>query len=131
LNGGYVKSHRDARSIAGIAVVLFLGCVSQSRGQQFPVNVSPAQLTFNATVNGPAVGSQSLNVSSTTGSNATFTASALSGGNWLTVAPQSGTTPQVLSVSVNPSGLGAGSYAGFIAVASGGGSVTVPIVLNV
>lgn len=126
-----MKSLKSTGSTAGIALILLFGCVNQSPGQQFPFNISPAQLTFNATVNGPAAATQSLNVSSTTGSNATFTASALSGGNWLTVSPQTGTTPQVLSVAVNPSGLAAGSYAGFITVTSGSGSVTVPVVLNV
>ena len=127
-----MRIHKQRATVAAIAILFFFECIHQSSAQQqFPVNVSPAQLTFNSTASGPATPSQILNVSSTTGSNTTFRATALSGGNWLSVSPQSGTTPQALSVSVNPAGLTAGSYAGFITVTAATGAVTVPVILNV
>jgi hypothetical protein len=129
--GGFVKIIKDAGSIAGMSLFLLFGYLDQARGQQLPINVSPAQLTFNATVNGPATANQSIIVGSTSGAATTFTVSALSGGNWLTVSPQSGTTPQVLAVSVSTNSLMAGSYAGFVTVTSAGGTATVQVVLNV
>jgi hypothetical protein len=50
-----------------------------------------------------------------------FTAAA-SGGNWLTVSPNSGTTPANLSVSVNPVGLDLGTYNGTVTIAAPGAS---------
>lgn len=126
-----MKLFKGAGYVARTSVFLLLGCLFQAVGQQLPINVSPAQLTFNANINGPAAGSQTILVGSSSGAATAITATAASGGNWLTVSPQSGATPQALNVSVNTAGLSAGSYAGFVTIASGGVTATVPVVLNV
>ena len=56
----------------------------------------------------------------TTSGNGQFSASTKTtdGGTWLQVAPASGSTPAVLSVSINPQGLTAGSYTGTISITS-------------
>jgi uncharacterized protein (TIGR03437 family) len=54
----------------------------------------------------------------------TFSAPATtnSGGNWLLATPTSATTPAILSISVNPVGLGTGTYFGNITINSTGAS---------
>lgn len=60
----------------------------------------------------------------------TLTASTISGGQWLSVSPATGTTSQTVTVSANPFGLPLGSYTGAIQVnVSGIGIVTVPVTL--
>ena len=98
--------------------------------------VTPATLTFNGTVQGAAPATQSINVTSTSGSAVTFTATATTsgGGNFLTVTPATGTTPQAVTVSVNQNGLAAGTYTGSVTItSSAAGSVplTVPVTFTV
>jgi hypothetical protein len=63
-------------------------------------------------------------VSSTSSSGAalsfTTTSTTTTGGSWLTATPASGTTPGSISVTVNPTGLAAGTYTGTVSVASAG-----------
>jgi len=62
----------------------------------------------------------------------TFSVSAntTSGGNWISVTPSSGTTPANLSISVNPSELGTGTYNGTITV-SGTNGAQGALIVNV
>lgn len=108
-----------------ILAVLLAGTLG---AQTSPLTVSPTQLTFNST-SGTAA-SQNLVIFSSGGPVA-FTTNASSNGNWLTVTPQSGTTPQVLAVSVNPASLNNGSYGGFVTITAGTTSTVVPVILNV
>ncbi len=96
--------------------------------QTSALTVSPTQLTFN--VQNGAISSQNLVVFSNSGS-ANFSATATSGGNWLTVSPVSGTTPQVLLVSANGASLNTGTYGGFVTISSGSNTNVVPVILNV
>jgi len=58
------------------------------------------------------------NVSITNSSAVSFTVSMASNpAGWLVVTPATGTTPVVLAISVNPSGLSAGMYSGIVTVA--------------
>jgi hypothetical protein len=60
----------------------------------------------------------------------TFTAAA-SGGNWLSVSPAGGTTPAVLSVSANRTGLAKGNYSGVVTVTAGAQSTAIAVTLSV
>jgi hypothetical protein len=56
------------------------------------------------------------------------------GGSWLTVNRASGLVGEPLTVTVNPAGLGSGSYRGTVSVTTEGGvsqQVTVPVTLSV
>jgi len=77
------------------------------------VSVAPASLAFAYASGNPNPAPQTLSV--TAPSAVSFTATASSSG-WLSVTPVSGTTPATLTVSVNPSDLGAGAYTGTILV---------------
>ena len=98
------------------------------------LNVSPASLSFAFTTGGSTPPSQTIAVSSS-GSALTYTVSAstTTGGGWLT-ATGSGTTTSNVTVSVNASGLAAGTYNGTVSIGSSGASnspKTVPVTLTV
>ncbi len=100
-------------------------------GQNSGIIVGPPQLTFSAQSNSGPVAPQNLVVSSSSGLVVNFTTSTFSGGNWLSVSPPSGSTPQALTVTANPGSLGAGTYGGFVTITTATGSTTVPVTLNV
>ena len=79
--------------------------------------VSPNSLSFSYLVGGTIPGAQAFSVSSS-GAALTYTVAA-SGGTWLS-ASGGGTTPGSVSVSVNPSGLAAGTYNGTVSVTAAG-----------
>ncbi|MGA2593261.1 MAG: hypothetical protein ABSH32_25370, partial [Bryobacteraceae bacterium] len=91
------------------------------------LEVTPSQLSFTATLNGPAPAAQTVAVT-TGGAPVNFTATATA--TWLSVTPTSGTTPAALSISVNPAGLQNGTYIGSVllapAVVSSGRHTAVP-----
>jgi uncharacterized protein (TIGR03437 family) len=86
-----------------------------------------SQLTFAAPVGGPAPATQTLTVSSTNGP-LSFTTAA--GSVWLGVTPASGTTPATLTVSVNPTGLAAGTYNGTVNITQAGSAVPQMILVT-
>jgi hypothetical protein len=80
----------------------------------------------------PAPAAQSVSITSN-GSALSYTVAA-SGGTWLAVTPTSGTTPGSVSVSVNTTGLAAGTYTGSVTITSSGasnGPRTVTVTLTV
>jgi uncharacterized protein (TIGR03437 family) len=101
------------------------------------INVSPAQLSFGYQIGTSQPLAQTLSVTSTTGANVSFTASATTstcGSNWLVLSPQSGATPSTLSVQVNTASLSAGNCTGVITISAPGASnpnVTVTVSLLV
>jgi len=74
----------------------------------------PAARTVNATSGGVPLGIK-----------------AASSASWLLVTPATTSTPAALSVSVNPTGLAAGTYQGVITVTGGSSSATVNVSLTV
>ena len=93
--------------------------------------LSSAALSFNATVGGTAA-PQNVRVTSSDASAVVFTAvtSQTSGGNWLSASPATGSTPATEAVSVNLTGLAAGTYRGTVTFTSSGASNS-PVMLNV
>jgi Viral BACON domain len=95
------------------------------------LGVSPASLTYNYQIGGSAPVAQSIALSSS-GSAVSYTTA--TSATWLSATPPSGNTPATLSVSVNPSGLTAGTYNGNVTISSAGASnspKSVPVTLNV
>ena len=82
------------------------------------LTVAPATLAFaHQTTSTSNPVAQTVQVTST-GASANWSAIATSAGNWLQVSPATGSTPGALTVSVNPTGLSAGTYNGTISVSS-------------
>ena len=103
--------------------------------ESLSVSASPATLTFAYRAGDAAPANQNITVTGVTG--LTWTATATSNGNWLSVSPASGTTAtggNTLQASINPSSLSAGSYTGTITVAGTGtatGSTAITVSLTV
>jgi len=99
------------------------------------ITISPASLspvTYQiGSANPPA---QTISVSIAGGGAAAFnaTASTSSGGNWLSVSPTSGATPQNITVNINPAGLAANttSYQGSISIVVAG-ATNSPLILPI
>src|SRR5262249_57893840 len=95
------------------------------------LNTSPASLTFAYQIGGSTPAAQMVSLSST-GGNVNYSTGTSAA--WLSVTPASGSTPGSLSVSVNPSGLAAGTYTGNLTITAAGASnspKTVGVTLNV
>ena len=96
-----------------------------------PISATPSSLSFSYTVGGATPPSQSV-VIFAVGATLTFTAS--TSDSWLAVSPTSGPVATTLTVSVNPTGLSAGTYNGTVTLTpSGAGNPprTIAVVLNV
>jgi trimeric autotransporter adhesin len=99
--------------------------------------LSAQSLSFSMAQGASQVTSQ-LTLTNQSGSlNFTAVATALSGGNWISISPTSGTvtasSPVSLTVTANPANLTAGTYAGTITVTSSttGQAITIPATLTV
>ena len=96
------------------------------------LSAAPSSLTFNYLPDTGVPIAQLVTIT-TTGSAVSYTASASSSG-WLLVGPQSGNTnsgSNVLTVSVIPTSLPAGTYSGAVNITSGSSTFSVPVTLNV
>jgi uncharacterized protein (TIGR03437 family) len=91
----------------------------------------PAALTFNYVVGGAQPASQTLKVSAST---LAALAINISGSSFVSVSPSSGTTPQLITVSVDPSKVGVGSSQSSISITATGvtnSPLVIPVTLNV
>jgi uncharacterized protein (TIGR03437 family) len=86
------------------------------------ISANPSTLTYGYTLlSGTNPASQTVNVTASGGATIPFTAAASTtppGGTWLSVSSNSANTPATLTVSVNTTGLAAGTYNGSISVTS-------------
>jgi uncharacterized repeat protein (TIGR01451 family) len=105
--------------------------------QQATLSTTPPTLSFSYQIGTSPPAAQLLAVASSSALlsfTATATVQTPAGGTWLSVIPASGSTPASLSVSVDPTGLAAGTYNGMIAITGAGASnspLTVPVTLTV
>jgi trimeric autotransporter adhesin len=106
-----------------------LCCLDTLDAQTNTVVATPQQLTFN-TQPGVATPSQTIQLSTSSGTAASVSVTAYSDSNWLIVAPQSGFTPLLLTVSIGPGAPTSGIDVGFVNVASGTTTLSVPVTLN-
>jgi len=98
------------------------------------ITVTPATLTYSYTVGTSAVPVPQAVQVATTGSSIplSVTATTKDGANWLSVTPTSGATPAILSVSVTPQILTAGTYTGTVTINSPNATAaTVSVTLTV
>jgi Viral BACON domain len=93
--------------------------------------LSPTSVTFNFQIGGSTPAAQKVATTSSTSTAIPYSASTSTA--WLT-ATGSGSTPGSVNLSVNPSGLAAGTYTGSVSVTGTGASntpVNLPVTLNV
>ena len=109
----YVVPGAGVTPQSGFWVVL---TVSNGAPTGATVSVNPTSLNFAYQTGSSPPTAQSIQVSASGNAAVAITAAASSTGNWLSVAPASGTTPATLAVAVSPTGLAAGTYSGAIVV---------------
>ena len=132
---------RISIAIPGNPSSTFLVPVSLTVTGNPTLNITPGSLAFYAQIGAGAPPMQNLSFASSAGaaSNLTFTLnrSTNTGGQWLVVAPLSGSTPSNVAVGIDSgvlAGLAAGTYMGAISVSAPGAgnpSQTVPVTLTV
>jgi hypothetical protein len=122
-------SNTAASGAATVTVTGTSGSLSHTATLALTVNqtiptltVTPAALTFNYQIGSPIPGPRTISIAA--GSSATVFTAATGGSAWLAATPANATTPGVVSVSVAPGALAAGTYndAIRIAAASAAGS---------
>jgi len=122
----------------GAPITMFLAllpaCVWQGAAQSTAPTVSPSSLSFTYQVNSstyPAAAKLTASLPSSM-STVVMTATATSAPQgWLAATPDTGRTPLALSVTVNPTGLAPGNYAGRIDIATASATVSVAVSLAV
>ncbi len=100
--------------------------------EAWALQVNPTSLMFQAVQGGPNPSSQAVNLSKNNARQVSW--SSVDNATWLSASPASGTmtTSSQVVVSVNTSGLAAGTYNGNVMITlSKGGTVSVPITLTV
>jgi hypothetical protein len=116
-----VSGSQVAYTFGGVDTVLGVSGNANGTCQSCPVLIlNPTVLTFSAQVGG-APPAQSVGVSTGgTGLSYLAVAATQSGGNWLSASPAFAVTGSSLTVSVNPAGLGGGTYTGAVTVYTAG-----------
>ncbi len=137
--GTYTGTVSIALSPAGQTSTVAVTATVSSAQQR--IEVTQTGFRFQTAAGGAAPASQSLEVLNGGAGTLNFSVSAstLSGGSgWLSVSPSSGTasstTPALISVNINPTGLAAGDYYGQIQISSPGvdnSPQTATVVVNV
>jgi hypothetical protein len=115
----------------GSADSIYTSSVTLAPAVAASLSASPSSLSFSYTQKATNPPAQTIALSST-GSALSYTVA--SSATWLTASPTSGSTPGTISVSVNPSGLAAGTYNGSLSITATGASnspLTVPVTLTV
>ena len=108
------------------------GAAAGGAAQPAVLAVAPSSLAFSGTAGAANPAAKTLSVTNTGGGSLVFTAS--DDAPWLSVTPASGSAPRDLSVSVDTTGLAAGSYSATVTVTSSGTSGSpkqIPVTLTV
>ena len=82
------------------------------------LSVAPASLAFVGQAGGLSPASQTVVTSSSGKAAINYKAYAVSSGDWLSVAANTGATPGSLKITANPSGMAAGTYTGTVVLTS-------------
>lgn len=100
--------------------------------QQNSFVITPASLSVTVPNSGNTILQAALTIGSS-GAQIPFTTIAFtnSGASWLSVSPNSGTTPGIITATVNGAGLPPGSYGGTISVSAGSIQQSIPVSITV
>jgi len=126
-----VRSPGAEGSPAVISVKATVGSGSGGTGTA-SLKVSSSGLSFPMTVGGPSPAAQSISIASSTATSASW--SAQPSQPWILLSASSGTVPSQLLVSVNPSGMTAGTHSGNIQINApslSGSPVTIAVALTI
>jgi uncharacterized protein (TIGR03437 family) len=114
-----------------IQVTFVVGGGGGGGGGTSGLTASPSPVTLSSPLGSTALVQQSVLLSGTAGLQFTAYATTTTGSGWLTVTPNTGTSPATLLVQANPAGLATGSQQGNIVVSTPFGTMNVPVIFNV
>jgi hypothetical protein len=128
----YLQSQARRRSGGLLCIGVILAISLSALPHAWALQAIPTTLSFQAVQGGASPSSQILNVLKN--NSHTVSWSSKDNATWLIVSPTTGsiTNSAQISVSVNPAGLAAGTYAATVTVtANQGGSISVPVTFRV
>jgi hypothetical protein len=111
--------------------------INSSGSTSGSLTVSPTSLTFATAPGSTAPQSQSINVTSTDGTQQVFSVATSSPNGFLTAFASSSVTPATITVGINPSAISqTGTYQGFVTITpqtgvGAGLPITIPVTVNV
>jgi uncharacterized protein (TIGR03437 family) len=95
------------------------------------LTITPTSLSFSALPGGTSPPDQILSLGAGVFTPFTASVATSSGGNWLSVIPNQGNAPRILTVSANSAGLTAGTYNGTITITTSSGAQNINVTLTV
>jgi len=98
------------------------------------ISATPSALSFAYQIGGTAPATQNISVATTGTVTYSVATATTSGGAWLSATPTSGSSSGPVTVSVNPTGLSAGTYNGTVTITAPGATgspKSVPVTLTV
>jgi uncharacterized protein (TIGR03437 family) len=116
-------------SASGVADQRIAVSLVVTPAQLSAISISTSQVKFTYTVGGSSPAVQTVSITNSGGG--TLNWSANSNSPWLVVSPQSGVAPSNLSLSVNLTGLAAGTYSDAVSVLGGGNTLVIFVGLTV
>ena len=122
----FVNSSGASNSPLNLPITLIV--TGGTGGGTAQLALNPVSLNFFGQPNGTPPQQRTVQVTST-GSAISYSVSTNQA--WLQAAPSSGTTPGAITVGVNPSGLGAGTYTGNVTVVGGASTVNLAVTFEV
>jgi hypothetical protein len=128
----YLQFQARRRSGGLLCIGVMLAVSLSALPNAWALQAAPTTLSFQAVQGGSSPSSQILNVLKN--NDHTVSWSSKDNATWLIVSPTTGsiTNSAQISVSVNPAGLAAGTYAATVTVtATKGGSISVPVMFTV
>lgn len=128
----YLPFQARRRSGGLLCIGVILAVSLSALPHAWALQATPTTLSFQAVQGGASPSSQILNVLKN--NNHTVSWSSKDNATWLIVSPTTGsiTNSAQISVSVNPTGLAAGTYAATVTVTTTkGGSISVPVTFTV
>ena len=133
--GGSVRIRFDIDTIDAVNNGLegwFIDNVRVSRLSASPSQllVSPLGLTFSGVAGALSPGSQTINISNGSGEALGWSANVSQGNSWLTLSSPAGVAPSTVAVSLDSSGLPAGTHLGVIEI-DAAGAADSPATVNV
>jgi uncharacterized protein (TIGR03437 family) len=129
--GGHSIRAAYSGNLTASASAVLTQTVGQAASTGPQLSVLPPVLTFVAVRNGANPAPATIAVANAGAGRLQWTASVDSASPWLSIAKVAGSTPAAVSVTVDATGLAAGTYAGTILVTSGGQQRIVALALTV
>ena len=127
LSGLTSGTYQGSITITAGSLVFSLPVTLAVTGTSGTISASPSSVSFSQVLGGATASSQTVQLSSN--SPTSFTAGTTV--SWLSATPATGTAPTNLTLTLNTSGLAAGTYQGSVTITGGVAQVAVAVTLTI